>query len=1106
MPTCIHKPLMGAVCLFFSHLSFSQTVTETLTITGAGTWTVPADVYSVDVECWGGGGGGCSSAFLGSGGGGGGGGYAEKVVCVTPGQIISLSVGAGGAAGRPAANGGDTWFSSAATVKAAGGGGGIDPIGALTSSGGTANIGTVTHNGGGGAGCASLVVGGGGGGGAAGISGDGGNGTQATSSGGTGGAAGTGYPFTGGNTGIGGNGASNSVLSGNPGINYGGGGGGAASSTGGNPGGAGGQGILRLTYTPTPVSASISYPMTSYCSSDAAQTVTLTGTGAYTGGIYSSTSGLTINAATGEITPSSSTASTYTVAYSVILSSCTVQVATTDVTINASAVSYTASPNTPTLCEGDVLTLNGTGSTTYSWSDGISDGVAFTPSVGTHIYTITGSDAGCDATATYTVTVVSANASASNTGPYCTDGTIELSTSGSPIATYQWNGPNGFTSTAANPTLPASGNGGTYSVTVTDGGCLATTTTDVIVTSNSTPSNINVSAAPASICPGQSVTLTASANGATSWSWTGPGSFASAVQNPVVASAQAGSYILVASNACGSSAPVSTTVSVTSVSATITGTPSYCSDQAGTTLTASGGTSYQWNNPANSATASVILSAGTYTVTADNAGCTATASVTVTAIPAPTVGVSATPNTAVCQGTQVTLSGTGATSYTWNNGVVNGNAFTPTTGTTIYNVTGTVSGCTATASYTVTVNPSPVVTISASPDEVLCTGESITLTGNGATSYAWSGGIINGTAFVPTGTALYTVTGTAAGCNATATYMVTVSNNPTASAVAQNVSCNGLANGSITVSANGGYGSYTYAWQPSITASAYATGLSPDNYSITVTDQAGCTATTSANITEPEPLVVIFQNDSVRCYGESNGVIRAVAQGGTAPYYYSFMGEFNSTGIFENLTANAYVVYLSDNNGCQLAGQTTISQPQPLTLSVNPVDSIFLELGETRVVTVSANTSDAVLNWSPNIGLECTDCEHNRVSTKTSLTYTVSASLNGGGGACETTVQIPVKVIADYSIYIPTAFSPNNDGVNDEYEFFGNKKAIKFLDFKVFDRWGEKVYESHDVNFKWNGVYNSASLAPGVYSYTVNVTYVDGHFDTDYKGTISLLK
>ena len=168
-----------------------------------------------------------------------------------------------------------------------------------------------------------------------------------------------------------------------------------------------------------------------------------------------------------------------------------------------------------------------------------------------------------------------------------------------------------------------------------------------------------------------------------------------------------------------------------------------------------------------------------YTFTPDAGQCATTATLSVTVNELPSVSITASSTTPVCAGTGVTLTGTGANTYSWTGGISNGVSFIPIA-TAPYTVTGTdLNGCSNTTQVTVTVNALPSVSITASQIRV-CAGTSVTLTGTGANTYSWTGGISNGVSFIPIATAPYTVTGTDLnGCSNTAQVTVTVNNIPT---------------------------------------------------------------------------------------------------------------------------------------------------------------------------------------------------------------------------------------------------------------------------------------------------------------------------------------
>jgi len=203
------------------------------------------------------------------------------------------------------------------------------------------------------------------------------------------------------------------------------------------------------------------------------------------------------------------------------------------------------------------------------------------------------------------------------------------------------------------------------------------------------------------------------------------------------------------------------------------------------TLSGMGAVSYSWTGGVVDGSPFTPSATDTYTVTGTDAnGCmnTATATVTVNSLPS-VMGMSSDMDNAICTGSSVTLTGMGASTYTWTGGVTDGSSFIPTT-TDTYTVTGTdANGCMNTATITITVNSLPMVmAMSDDADNTVCSGSMITLSGMGAATYAWTGGVTDATAFAAMATDTYTVTGTDAnGCMNTNTITIAVNALPSVS-------------------------------------------------------------------------------------------------------------------------------------------------------------------------------------------------------------------------------------------------------------------------------------------------------------------------------------
>ncbi len=353
-----------------------------------------------------------------------------------------------------------------------------------------------------------------------------------------------------------------------------------------------------------------------------------------------------------------------------------------------------------------------------------------------------------------------------------------------------------------------------------------------------------------------------------------------------------------------------------------------------------GGTPVVWNgNTTHTYTTAANHTPKLYTLGGFWSSCLDSATKTVTVNPLPTVTANAS-SMSVCTGSQVTLTGGGATSYTWDNGVTDGVAFTPTA-TTTYTVTGTnANNCQNTAQVTVTVNPLPTVTANASATTV-CAGGQVTLTGGGASSYTWDNGVTNGVAFTPTATTTYTVTGTDVNsCQNTAQVTVTVASGITVTANATSTSI--CAGDQVTLT---GSGATSYAWDNGVTDGVAFTPTATTTYSVTGTS-GSCTDVDQITITvNPLPTVTANASVSSICNGDP-----VTLTGGGATSYTWDNGVTDGVAFNPTVTTT-YTVTGTDGNNCQNTATTTIT--------VTTVDATTTTTG----TTITANNSNATYQW-----------------------------------------------------------------------------------------------------------------------------------------------
>ena len=427
----------------------------------------------------------------------------------------------------------------------------------------------------------------------------------------------------------------------------------------------------------------------------------------------------------------------------------------------------------------------------------------------------------------------------------------------------------------------------------------------------------------------------------------------------------------------------------------ITGSSTICATASGNYSIASmvGATSYTWTVPAGTTinsgqgTTAINITAGSISgnisVTATfPCGTSSPTTFSLTINPAPTVVANSTA-AAVCAGSSVTLSGSGATTYTWSGGVTNAVAFVPMS-TLTYTVTGTSAGCSNTATTTVTVNPIPTVTANSTAASV-CAGTSVTLTGGGASTYAWSGGVTNAVSFVPVSTLTYTVTGTSAGCSNTATTTVTVNPLPT---IAANTTAAAVCVGaSVTLT---GSGASTYIWSGGVTNAVSFIPVSTLTYTVTGTDANGCTNTATTTVTvNPIPTITANSTAAAVCAGGS------VTLNGGGGLVYSWTNSVMDGVSFVPNSTITYTVTGTDANGCANTATTTV------TVNSNPIVSLGQNVTQCGgTVILDAGNVGSTYLWS-----NATTAQTLSVST-TGTYFVAVTNASGCFGADTVTVTI----------------------------------------------------------------------------------------------------
>ena len=527
-----------------------------------------------------------------------------------------------------------------------------------------------------------------------------------------------------------------------------------------------------------------------------------------------------------------------------------------------------------------------------------------------------------------------------------------------------------------------------------------------------------VTASANAICVGASTTLSIPGSTGSSYQWLLNGQPIIGEIGTQLTATQAGSYAVMVNSlplACSDTSLIKVITILPSpiVSANIN--QSVCIGSP-VTLNGSGALTYSWNNGVTNAVAFTPVSTATYTVTGTNLqGCTGTATTTVTVnvLPVVSAGVDQT----VCGGSSVTFTAAGATNYVWNNGVT-GTSLTIQTGinqsSSSYFVIGTNSSTGCSSTDTVLVNSLGLPNVFAGNDLTICFGDSVILTGSGATSYSWNNGTINNSAFIPQLTQTYTLTGVDLNqCQNIDQITVFVDPSPTVFAGNDVELCEG---GDIVLVASG---AQTYSWDNGAVNGVSFIPTITTNYIVTGTNAYGCQDQDNLLVTvNPLPTISAGINQTI-CAGDS-----ILLQANGAANYIWNIGQFNGT-YFQPATTMTLSVVGIDTNNCE--GSSA------LTVEVNPNPTIFL-VSDTTVcdynlplqLTVAGNANSFL--WSNGTS-------GSSISITQAGTYIVTGELIG----CTDSASIVVVLDPCLGIYEEDLFKLSlypNPTQNEVYVMF----------------------------------------------------------------------
>lgn len=303
----------------------------------------------------------------------------------------------------------------------------------------------------------------------------------------------------------------------------------------------------------------------------------------------------------------------------------------------------------------------------------------------------------------------------------------------------------------------------------------------------------------------------------------------------------------------------------------------------------------------------------------------------------------------------------------------------------------------------------------------------------------------------------------------------------------------------ITLTALSNVNSYKWTDTANVQLGTLPTlNVAPDSatsYIITSTNTVGCKDKDTVNVfINPLP-EIILNMVGVTCPGESDGSITSQITVGTAPFTYAWSTiPVETTPSINNLSFGSYTVFVTDANGCVNSNSITVIQPVQIGLSFDVVNADYGINNGSATAFVSGGTSPFTFVWGTNPSQT-----GQMISNLGTGTYKVTVTDANG---CTATGEV-VIINNGSDMWIPNIFSPNGDGNNDQFLVIGQN--ISHLLIRIYNRWGEMVYESNSLKKGWDGMYKGLPSQLGVYVYYVEADFLDGTQRTA-KGNVTLVR
>ena len=316
--------------------------------------------------------------------------------------------------------------------------------------------------------------------------------------------------------------------------------------------------------------------------------------------------------------------------------------------------------------------------------------------------------------------------------------------------------------------------------------------------------------------------------------------------------------------------------------------------------------------------------------------------------------------------------------------------------------------------------------------------------------------------------------------------------------------CNGDSNGAISLTILGGNEPLSYLWNSGQNTKDI-TNLLAGIYTLTITDSDGCVSFYDTLLTEPDILISDTASVNIPCAIACIGKAFANPQGGTFPYQWQWDDASNQvTNPAIDLCDGTYNVTITDINNCTTTNTVNIIDSSANINFMAWAEKDTIYKGEIISLFSTNLGSNYNYSWTPTVGLSDATLPNPIADPTTTTTYIVEVQDAFGCYWVDSVTIYVLDVVCDEPfIYVPNAFTPNNDGVND---YLKVEASVGYeLTFQIYDRWGELVFETKNIDDKWDGNYKGKKLEQGVYVYHLNFRCYN-HQVFKKKGNITLIR